>query len=175
MASLQRIPFSAFTPREQELINAALTARLRAQAPYSNFYVGSSVLTDKNEIYAGCNVERCSYTQTTHAEQNAIDNMITHAGSAKITMIATAAAPKGQLIELNHPAPQNSLPDLISPAHSCGHCRQIIWENCYNDQAVKCVLVASNGVIYCTTIGELLPFPFGPTELGISYSTEQEL
>lgn len=175
MASLQRIPFTAFTPREQELINAALTARLRAQAPYSNFYVGSSVLTDKNEIYAGCNVERCSYTQTTHAEQNAIDNMITQAGSAKISMIVAAAAPKGHDIEVNYPTPHGNTTDLQSLAYFCGHCRQIIWENCYNDQSVKCVLVAPNGVIYCTTIGDLLPFPFGPTELGISYSTERQV
>lgn len=175
MASLQRIPFSAFTPREQELINAALAARLRAQAPYSNFYVGSSVLTDNNEIYVGCNVERCSYTQTTHAEQNAIDNMITQAGSAKITAIVAAAAPKGKDIELQYPTLHVGSADLPSPAYFCGHCRQIIWENCYNDQSVKCVLVAPSGVIYCTTIGELLPFPFGPIELGISYSTERQV
>ena len=175
MASLQQIPFSAFSLREQELINAALAARSRAQAPYSNFYVGSSVLTDKNEIYAGCNVERCSYTQTTHAEQNAIDNMVAHAGSAKITMIVAAAAPKGKDIALQNPAPESSKPNLQSPAYFCGHCRQIIWENCYNDQSVKCVLVAPNGIIYCTTIGDLLPFPFGPIELGIAYTTERQV
>ncbi|MGE0009391.1 MAG: cytidine deaminase [Candidatus Babeliales bacterium] len=172
MAQLKRMLFSEFTTREQELINAALDAMRRAQAPYSNFHVGSAILTDKNEIYAGCNVERCSYTQTTHAEQNAIDTMVAHVGSAKITMVVAAAAPKGKKIELNMQSVHKN--DFIaSPAYTCGHCRQIIWENCYNDQSVRCVLIAENGDIYCTTIGDLLPFPFGPTALGITYSTER--
>ncbi len=168
--------FTQFSPREQELINAALSARLRAQAPYSHFLVGSSVLTDKNEIYAGCNVERCSYTQTTHAEQNAIDNMVAHCGSAKITMIVAAAAPKGKDIILDLQSKTISNASLqASPAYSCGHCRQIIWENCYGDASVPCVLISPAGTIYCTTIGDLLPFPFGPTDLGITYTTEKQL
>lgn len=172
MANIKCVTFSQFSPREQELINAALKARLYAQAPYSNFYVGSSVLTDKNEIYAGCNVERCSYTQTTHAEQSAIDNMVAHAGSAKISMIVAAAAPKGKDIIIDQNKKET---EAMPPAYSCGHCRQIIWENCYGDTSVPVILISPQGIIYSTTIGDLLPFPFGPIDLGIRYSTEKQL
>lgn len=158
--------FSSFSPREQEVINAALNVRTNAQAPYSHFFVGSAVLTSNNQIFSGCNVERCSYTQTTHTEQNAIDTMIAQSGPVKIEMIVAAAAPEGQDIVLKDGISSG----VDSPAYHCGHCRQIIWENCYNDTQVPCVLVAPDGIIYMTTIGQLFPCPLGPKELGIKYT-----
>ena len=43
----------------QELVAAALEARMRAYAPYSHYLVGAAVLTRNGEVVAGCNVGNC--------------------------------------------------------------------------------------------------------------------
>jgi len=54
------------------LIDAAKAAAELAYRPYSNYNVGAAILTFDGQIYTGCNVENCSYTQTIHAEQTAL-------------------------------------------------------------------------------------------------------
>jgi cytidine deaminase len=155
---------------DYELIQQAFLVRNNAQAPYSNFHVGSAIRSQQGNIHKGCNVERCSYTQSTHAEQNAIDNMIAQEGPAKILAIAVVAAPSTQKQEFLDFIDAEIIfgePLGVAP---CGHCRQIIWENSFNDPSVIIYLVnVNNKKIYVTTIGELLPCPFGPCDLGISY------
>ncbi len=56
----------------RELIEAAKKASDRAYRPYSNYPVGAALLTFDGQIYTGCNVENCAYTQTIHAEQTAL-------------------------------------------------------------------------------------------------------
>jgi cytidine deaminase len=43
---------------DKVLMNAAVSARKRAYAPYSDFYVGASVLLDNGEIVEGNNQEK---------------------------------------------------------------------------------------------------------------------
>jgi cytidine deaminase len=151
--------------QQRELLQLALKARFNAQVPYSKYAVGAAVLSSNGKIYFGCNVERCSYTQTTHAEQNAIDSMIAHEGSVKIMSIVIVAAPADQKIDI---------PEILELSESampgiCGHCLQIIWENCCDDPHVSILVLLANGALVSTTIGRLLPMPFGPSNLGISY------
>lgn len=159
---------------DYELIQHAFLVRNNAQAPYSNYHVGAAVRSQQGNISAGCNVERCSYTQSTHAEQNAIDNMIAQEGSTKIIAIALVAAPSTQRLEfLDFSDAEIIIGEPLSVA-PCGHCRQIIWENSFNDPNVIIYLVnVNNKKIYVTTIGELLPCPFGPYDLGISYGDKK--
>jgi len=159
---------------DYELIEQAFLVRNNAQAPYSSYYVGSSIRSQRGNIYKGCNVERCSYTQSTHAEQNAIDSMIAQEGPAKIKAIAVVAAPAAQELEiLDFVDAEVIFGDPRSVA-SCGHCRQIIWENSFNDPNVIIYLVNVNTKkIYVTTIGELFPYPFGPYDLGINYDDKK--
>lgn len=152
---------------DQLLIDAALKVRLMAQAPYSNYLVGAAVLNDRGAIYSGCNVERCSYSQTTHAEQNAIDSMIAQCGSVAIKAIVAVAADRDVVINKEVLLAQKKAPEGV-PHFYCGHCRQIIWENCNGDTGVRCLLVDQTGV-FITTIGSLLPYAFGPQDLGIHY------
>src|SRR5512133_3581915 len=64
----------------QDLIVAAEEVRHNAWAPYSHYKVGVALLSQSGSVHIGCNVERASYTQTTHAEQNAIDSMVAAEG-----------------------------------------------------------------------------------------------
>ncbi len=162
--------FAGLSAAEQELVYAALNARRNAQAPYSNYFVGAAVRGNKGTIHTGCNVERCSYTQTTHAEQNAIDNMITHWGPTKIETIAIVGGPASATLA---PSLHALTPSLTHPEEAtlpCGHCRQIIWENCFGDRSVKILSLTPQGDILSATIRDFLPMCFGPDQLGIDYA-----
>lgn len=90
----------------QRLKQAALTARVRAYAPYSRFLVGAAVLTESGEIYSGCNVENASFGLTICAERVTLSTAIA-AGQTRFRALAVCAHP------------------LASP---CGSCRQFIVE-----------------------------------------------
>ncbi len=156
---------NAFEKQQQELLKRAIKSRCNAQAPYSKYLVGAAVLSERGGIYSGCNVERCSYTQTTHAEQNAVDTMIAQEGSVKIIAMAIAAGPADA--ELAFPETVNVSQEI--KAGVCGHCLQIIWENCFDDPNIPIVVLSAHGSLASVTIGDLLPMPFGPSDLGINY------
>lgn len=154
----------------RHLFMNALYVRKHAQAPYSGFHVGVGVVGSvRDRVRAGCNVERVSHSQCTHAEQNAIDTLVAAYGSDKVTALALVAAPKDITIELppvRTGEPVTFFSDIPVP---CGHCLQIIWENCYGDKSVPLYALARSGEIVKVTIGDALPFAFGPEALGIRY------
>ena len=55
-----------------ELILRADAAAANAYAPYSNYFVGATVLAKDGRIFDGCNVENASYTLGVCAERTAI-------------------------------------------------------------------------------------------------------
>lgn len=119
----------------KELIKEALEAQKNAYCPYSDYPVGAAVLSEGENIYVGWNVESVSFTQSTHAEQNAICRMPKN--DRKIKLLAFASRDGG--------AP-------------CGHCRQIISE--FAEPNVKIIGYSSNdGAITIKTLAELLPLP----------------
>jgi cytidine deaminase len=164
------VEFSALSARYQLLFNLAAQARLGAQAPYSRYLVGSAAESETGRLYTGCNVERCTYTQTTHAEQAALDELAKNEPYAKVKLIVIVAAPAGVFFRLDAPltGPALTRPDQLA-APSCGHCLQDIWENCHGDRSVPVANRQPNGQIMITTIGSLLPVPFGPQDLGIDF------
>lgn len=62
--------------RWRRLVDSAREASLRAYCPYSRYPVGAAILSFDGQIYSGCNVENCSYTQTIHAEQAALTKAV---------------------------------------------------------------------------------------------------
>src|SRR6267142_5340274 len=92
---------------EQEVVDAALAARGRSVAPFSNFLVGAAVRTDTGKIYTGCNIESASYGLTVCAERVAIWKALSE-GERNFTNLAIAA-------------------DTQTLTPPCGTCRQIIW------------------------------------------------
>ena len=92
--------------QRQALVAAALAARAKAYAPYSNFLVGAAVLTESGAICAGCNVENASYGLTICAERVAICNAVA-AGDRALAAMAVATS---------------------GGASPCGACRQFAAE-----------------------------------------------
>ena len=126
---------------QSKLINAALTARKRARAPYSNFHVGAAVETADGKIYQGCNVENASYSLTICAERTALFSAIA-AGEKDFKHLVVAT--------------ENG----VSP---CGACRQVIWELCGD---IPITIVDTSGACVETSSSELLPHAFGQKDLG---------
>jgi cytidine deaminase len=158
--------YDELSPEEQKLIRLAAKVRKNAQAPYSKYLVGAAVLDDRGRISVGCNVERCTLTQTTHAEQNAVDSMIARYGSRKIEAIAIVAG--NSTIDFKFPpsllgmGPKN----IRSIPCPCGHCLQVIWENCFDNAGVR-IYGIRFGYIIVTTIGTVFPARFGPSAIGV--------
>lgn len=157
---------------QAELLISAIKVREKAQAPYSNYKVGAAVRTFKGRVFTGCNIECCTLTQTTHAEQAAIAKMVSKRGPVKIRSIAIAGAPssvkKKDLLELIFKTSDiMSLDQIPAP---CGHCRQIIWENCFNDHYVNVIILLPGGGVALTNIGSIFPMRFGPSDLGVDFS-----
>ncbi len=121
----------------EELIEKAKEASKNAYAPYSDFRVGACVLTDKGNLYLGCNFENASYGLSICAERNAIGSAITN-GETKIKAIA-----------IYSPNMYNCTP--------CGACRQVINE--FKTDETVVVTVAGDKII-TNTIEELLPGGF---------------
>ena len=121
----------------EELIEKAKEVSKNAYAPYSDFRVGACVLTDKENIYTGCNFENASYGLSICAERNAIGSAVAN-GETKIKAIA-----------IYSPNMYNCTP--------CGACRQVINE--FKTDETVVVTVAGDEII-TNTIEELLPGGF---------------
>lgn len=101
---------SASNTHRERLIQAARTAMKNAYAPYSRFRVGAALLTAKDELFSGCNVENASYGVTNCAERTAIFAAIAQSGP-KLNIRAIAV-----------------VNDQNVPCSPCGACRQVIYE-----------------------------------------------
>ena len=122
---------------ENELIDAAASARLRSVAPFSSFKVGAAVRTKEGKVFTGCNVESASYGLTVCAERVAIWKALSE-GERDFTDLVIVA-------------------DTEQLTPPCGTCRQIIWEFCKH---AKIVLANLRGQKEEVDIRELLPKAF---------------
>lgn len=126
----------------KNLAQTAIDAKKNALPIYSNFHVGSALLTAENKIYTGCNVESSSYSLTICAERNAIFKAISE-GEREFKALAVAGDTE----------------DFISP---CGACRQVISDLCGE---IDILMVNSNGDYIVKKTSELLPYAFGDDNL----------
>lgn len=133
----------------RQLIESALEVRKNAYAPTSKFYVGAALLCENNEIYTGCNVENAALTPNNCAERTAIFSAVAQ-GIRNFKAIAVVGG-RG-ISESPH--------DYCYP---CGVCRQTFAEFCSEDFII---IVAKSPEDYrIHTLGELLPYSFGPKNL----------
>ena len=119
-----------------KLLRNAKIARDRAYAPYSHYYVGAAVLTERNNIYSGCNIENSSFGATICAERVAIAKAISEEGKTLITHI---------LVYAKDPSP-------------CGICRQFLSNFCSDSTII--ILSNTNNTHKYLTFKEIFPYPF---------------
>lgn len=124
---------------KERLVKAALAARRRAVAPYSNFQVGAALLTASGEVICGANVESASYGLTCCAERVALFKALTDGHNQFAAIAVVARAPKG-------PMP-------------CGACRQLLAEFAPHATVVVADSARPNG-IRTFKVSKLLPDAF---------------
>ncbi len=179
------LSYRELTPIERLLLQHACHARLNAQAPYSNYWVGASLIATDGKFSDGCNVENVHY-EVVHAEENAICTAVTKLGPFRIAAIAVVGAPAGQDIpwpplKINSATVASPISSVSDVCPSCGYCLQKIAENCFDETGKfdpNVVLIGyqeETREIYRTTIGDALPMPFLPQHLGINYSKDPRL
>ena len=125
-----------------ELARKAVEAKSLAMPTYSGFHVGAALLTEKGDVYLGCNIETSSYSLTICAERTALFKAISE-GERKFSAIAIASDEKG----------------FCPP---CGACRQSLYEFAPDLE----VFVTWDGHVDRVPLAELLPYGFGPSSLG---------
>ena len=129
------------------LCQKAIDMRSESYAPYSDFLVGSAILTKDGKVFTGCNIENSAFGPSICAERTAIFKAVSE-GKRDFVAIAIAGGKRDG--ELQYCAP-------------CGVCRQVMREFC-NDSFK--IYLAKSAVDYKEfTLGELLPESFGPDNL----------
>ncbi len=125
------------------MIEKARAVRENAYAPYSRFHVGACLRTDRGKFYAAANVENAVYPQGQCAEASAIGAMIA-GGDTRIVEVVVVGGGE----------------ELCTP---CGGCRQRLNEFAAADTPVH--ICGLEGLRKTFTLGELLPYGFGPRNL----------
>ncbi len=125
------------------MIEKARAVRENAYAPYSRFHVGACLRTDRGKFYAAANVENAAYPQGQCAEASAIGAMIA-CGDTRIVEVVVVGGGE----------------ELCTP---CGGCRQRLNEFAAADTPVH--ICGLEGLRKTFTLGELLPYGFGPRNL----------
>jgi cytidine deaminase len=123
------------------LFKEALKVRENAYVPYSKFKVGAAILTEKGNIYTGCNVENSSFGLTVCAERNAVFKAVSNGEKNFRCMVVVA--------------------DTKEPVSPCGACRQVVSE--FGDFEI--ILSNLNGDFKYTSVKELLPYNFSEEHL----------
>lgn len=127
--------------KEIELLENAHQARKNAYAPYSQYFVGSSLSTKEGKTFSGHNIENASYGLSMCAERTAIFNAITHGHQDIDTMVVVTK--------------DGGMP--------CGACRQVMSE--FNPNMQIIVANEDNTQISKVTLSDILPSSFGPDNL----------
>lgn len=126
------------------LIEAALSARKMAYAPYSHYTVGAALLTAEGNIYQGGNIENASYGASNCAERTVFFKAVSE-GQKDFLAIAIAGGM------------ENCEP--VDYAYPCGICRQVMQEFASGD--FKVIVAKSTGDYKVCRLEELLPYGFG--------------
>ena len=135
----------------QQLIRAAFAARRFAYTPYSHFKVGAALLARSGQVFTGCNIESAAYSPTNCAERTALFKAVSE-GVTAFSAIAIVGSREGEVNRI-----------VTSP---CGVCRQALFEFCGPDLTV--IMARSEEDYLETTLGELLPYGFGPKNLELN-------
>lgn len=126
-----------------DLVKKALDVRNIAYVPYSNFSVGAALLSLKDDVFLGCNIESAAYSMCNCAERTAFFKAI----SEGIRSFKAIAIVGGKI---------NSKPrEFCFP---CGACLQVMQEFC--DEKTFEIILFDGTDLKVFKLSELLPFGF---------------
>ena len=140
------------------LLGAAKAAAANAHAPYSQFGVGAALLLEDGSIVTGCNFENASYGLTLCAEAVALSTLN---AQGKLRQVREVGIVGGVF--------KDGAISGTAPVRPCGRCRQMLNEAAQlarTDLIVHCAS-ADLSVVEKHRLSDLLPFPFGPQDLGL--------
>lgn len=130
----------------KELVKKAIEASKNSYNPFSKFKVGAALLTKKQNIHLGCNIENSSYSLSNCAERTAFFKAISE-GEKEFEAIAIVGSKDEEIKEFCLP---------------CGACRQVINEFCDSNFKIICGRYNNQNEIEIKvyTLNELLPEGF---------------
>jgi cytidine deaminase len=134
---------------DEQLLELARAAAAKAYAPYSNFKVGCAIVSVAGEVVTGANMENACYRLGLCAEQSALTAAQHAFGLDNVAQIAVVGGADATV------------------CMPCGGCRQAILEAAQlSGRDVEILCGSGDGsAIDRHTIGELIPFGFGPANL----------
>jgi len=134
---------------EDELVALARAAARRAYAPYSRFHVGCAIESVDGEVVTGANMENACYRLGLCAEQSALTAAQHKFGLDRVARVAVSGG------------------DGTVVCTPCGGCRQAILEAAQlSGRDVEIICSSGDGsAVERHTIGDLIPFGFGPENL----------
>ena len=152
------IRFEELTGGKQTLLLKASEALKFTYNPYSNFSVGAALLSLDGDIITGSNVENAAYGSTICTERAAL---LRANAIGKRIFPAIAVIGRGKNFDC---------PDIVAP---CGSCRRMLFEAAQVSDIDMGVIMSNTKMdkIVVAPISELLPFGFGPKDLGIDISS----
>lgn len=137
---------------DQTLVLAAREASESAYAPYSNYYVGASVLLENGIIIKGNNQENVDFTDGLCAERVALFYANANYPNLKVDALAVTVKNKNGLLK--------------EPAKPCGSCRQAIIETQTRfNHPIRLILDGAKKIMVVENAESLLPFTFKPDQL----------
>ena len=132
----------------QALIREAFEGQKFAYVPYSRFHVGAALRARDGRVFKGCNIENAGYTPTNCAERTALFKAVSK-GVREFDAIAIVGSKVGE---------KNTL--VTGP---CGVCRQALYE--FGGPKLTVIMAKDENDYIVTTLGDLLPYGFGPANL----------
>ncbi len=123
---------------DDPLYQAAIVAREKALALYSEFQVGAALQCEDGALFTGCNIESSSYGLTICAERTALFKALSE-GERQFTCMTIVADTE----------------ELTAP---CGACRQVLWDFAPH---IRITIANLKGKQISFRLQDLLPHPFG--------------
>ena len=154
---MQKVRYEELSDAQRNALDEASRVLENAYNPYSHFFVGACLVSDKEELISGANFENSAYGSTICAERAAVLRA-NAMGVRHFRSIAIIA--RGEDFNTT---------EVTGP---CGSCRQVLYEISQLSGCDLEVVLATTqkDQIVVTTIKELLPLAFGPVDLGIDVS-----
>jgi cytidine deaminase len=148
LVRIEELPIDSLESNIRLLIHKAKKARDSSYAPFSEFYVGCSVLHENGDIGLGSNQENASFPSGLCAERVALFESSKNLGQNKVMEIAVYAESNKYMV-----------PKVLVP---CAGCLQVISDIQVRQKSpIKVYMWDGGEVVFCASdVSQFLPFHF---------------